>query len=47
MRMWSSRKEMEHVIRLDSVIISINQNLLQNYLYLFTKAEIEFSNSYN
>ena len=40
-RMWSSSVEMEYVIRVGSLLISVNENVWQNSLYLFTKAEME------
>ena len=47
MRMLSSSMEEEHVIRVSSVIISVNENVWQNSLYLFTKAELELLNLYD
>ena len=47
MRMWSSREEMEQVIRVGSLIISVNENVWQKSLYLFTKAEMKFLNLYD
>ena len=47
MRMWSSSVEVEHVIRVGSLIISVNENVWQNSLYLFTKAELELLSLYD
>ena len=46
-RMWSSSKDVEHVIRVGSLIISVNENIWQNSLLLFTKAELELLSLYD
>ena len=45
--MWSSSVEVEHVVRVGSLIISVNENGWQNSLYLFTKAEVEVLSLYH
>ena len=47
MGMWSSKEEMEYVIGVGSLIISVNKNVCQKSLYLFTKAEMGFLSSYD
>ena len=46
-RMWSSSEEMEHVIRVGSLIISVNENVWQRSLHVFSKAEMEFLSLYD
>ena len=45
--MWSSNVEVEQVIRVGSLIISVNKSVWQNSLYLFTKAELELLSLYD
>ena len=47
MRMWSSCVEVKHVIRIGFLIISVNENVWQNSLYLFTKTELELLSLYD
>ena len=46
-RMWSSSKEVKHIIRVGSLIITVNENVWQKSVYLFTKAEMEFLRSFD
>ena len=46
-RMWSSSEKVEHVIRVGSLIISVNENVWQKSLHLLTKAEMDFLSSYD
>ena len=39
--------EVEHVIWVGSLMISVNENVWQKSLHLFTKAEMEFLNWYD
>ena len=41
------QQEVEHVIRVGSLIILVNENIRQNSLYLFTNAELESLSSYD
>ena len=45
--MWSSSKEVKHIIRVGSLIITVNENVWQKSVYLFTKAEMEFLRSFD
>ena len=42
--MWSSSVEVEHVIQVGSLIISVNEN---DNLHLFTKKELKLLNLYD
>ena len=46
-RMWSSSEKVEHVIRVGSLIISVNENVWQKSLHLLTKAEMDFLSWYD
>ena len=45
--MWSCSEEVEHIIRVGSLIVSVNENVWQESLYYFTKEEMKFLSSFD